>query len=346
MILYLHIPFCTSKCGYCAFNSSSDFFHLQDSYLQALLQDLKNELENKKYLLTSIYIGGGTPNTLPSKAYEKIFELITQNATLTQDCEITLECNPNLITSSWCEDLRSLGANRLSIGVQSLFDDKLDFLQRDHQGRDIAKALQKAHSAGFENLSIDLIYGTPLDSLNRLKQEIALASSLPLTHLSAYSLSIDKGSRFYSSPPTLPLEDMGEIVRLELESRGFRQYEVSNFCKPYKSKHNLSYWKGEEYIGCGAGAVGYQEGVRYTKIKHIPSYIRNPHQRSIEVLKEEEKFLERLFLGLRCEVGVPLSLLEANKVKTLIEEDKAYIQEERLKTRDFFLADEIALYLS
>ncbi|RDU70233.1 radical SAM family heme chaperone HemW [Helicobacter brantae] len=346
MILYLHIPFCTSKCGYCAFNSSSDFFHLQDSYLLALLQDLKRELEGKKHLLTSIYIGGGTPNTLSSNAYEKIFELITQFATLTQDCEITLECNPSLITSSWCEDLRSLGANRLSVGVQSFFDDKLDFLQRDHQGRDIAKVLQKACSAGFENLSIDLIYGTPLDNQVRLKQEIALASSLPLTHLSAYSLSIDKGSKFYCSPPTLPLEDMGEIVRLELESRGFRQYEVSNFCKPYKSLHNLSYWKGEEYIGCGAGAVGYQEGVRYTKLKHIPSYIKNPHQRSIEVLKEEERLLERLFLGLRCEVGVPLSLLDANKVKTLIEEDKAYIQEERLKARDFFLADEIALYLS
>ena len=131
MILYLHIPFCTSKCGYCAFNSSSEFFHLQDSYLQAVLQDLKSELENKKYFLTSIYIGGGTPNTLSSKTYEKIFECITQNATLTQECEITLECNPNLLSKEWCKDLNSLGANRLSIGVQSFFDKKLEFLQRE-----------------------------------------------------------------------------------------------------------------------------------------------------------------------------------------------------------------------
>lgn len=315
-------------------------------YLHALLSDITQELQGKNYTLQSIYIGGGTPNTLSSRDYKKIFECITKYADLSKECEITLECNPNLLTFEWCEDLRNMGANRLSIGVQSFFDEKLDFLQRDHQGRDISKAVQNAYSAGFENLSIDLIYGTPMDTLKSLKKEIALASSLPLTHLSAYSLSIDKGSRFYTSPPTLPLEDMGEIVRLELEGRGFRQYEVSNFCKPHKSLHNLSYWKGEEYIGCGAGAVGYQEGVRYTKLKHIPSYIKTPTQRSNEILSQEDRFLEGLFLGLRCEVGVPLSLLDKAKVAYLLEEDKAYIQGEDLKAKDFFLADEIALFLS
>ena len=346
MILCVHIPFCTSKCGYCAFNSSSEFFHLQDSYLQALLQDLKSELENKKYFLTSIYIGGGTPNTLPSKTYEKIFECITQNATLTQECEITLECNPNLLSKEWCKDLNSLGANRLSIGVQSFFDKKLEFLQREHQGGEIAKALDLAYNAGFENLSVDLIYGTPLDFLLSLKEEITLASKLPINHLSAYCLSIDKGSRFYSSPPALPLEDMGEIVRDELAKRGFLQYEVSNFANPYKCAHNLSYWRGEEYIGCGAGAVGFQNKARYTKSKHIPSYIKNPHSKNVEYLSSEDLFLERLFLGLRCEIGVALDSLPSHKVAYLLEEDKAYLQDGFLKARDLFLADEIALYLS
>lgn len=346
MILYIHIPFCTSKCGYCAFNSSNEFFHLQDSYLQALLYDLDYELKGKNITLQSIYVGGGTPNTMSAKSYEQIFERIAKNANFSKTCEITLECNPNLLNIQWCKDLKSLGANRLSIGVQSFFDKKLEFLQREHQGSEIIRALDHAQSAGFENLSIDLIYGTPLDSEKSLKEEIALASKLPINHLSAYSLSIDKGSRFYSSPPVLPLEDMGEIVGGELGSYGFAQYEVSNFARPYKCAHNLAYWRGEEYIGCGAGAVGFQNKIRYTKLKYIPSYIKNSHSRSAENLGEQDLFLERLFLGLRCEIGVPLSLLDQNKVTYLLEEDKACIQGENLKAKDFFLADEIALYLS
>lgn len=346
MILYLHIPFCTSKCGYCAFNSSNEFFHLQDSYLQALCEDITHKLEGQNYILESIYIGGGTPNTLSSRSYEKIFEGIARYANFSKNCEITLECNPNLIDKQWCNDLKKLGANRLSIGVQSFFDEKLEFLQREHQGKDVAYSLDLAYGAGFENLSIDLIYGTPMDTKESIKQEIALASLLPINHLSAYSLSIDKGSRFYSSPPALPLEDMGDFFCSELEKKGFVRYEVSNFAKNYRCKHNLSYWRAEEYIGCGAGAVGYQNGIRYTKTKHIPSYIKNPHLKSVEKLKDKDLFLEKLFLGLRCEIGVNLALLDKNKVAYLLEEGKAYIQGENLKAKDFFLADEIALYLS
>lgn len=346
MILYLHIPFCTSKCGYCAFNSSSEYFDLQEDYVKAICEDIAHELEGKDYALKNIYIGGGTPNTLSEKSYEKIFETIARVAKVESGAEITLECNPNLVQKSWCEALKDLGANRLSIGVQSFFDKKLEFLQREHKGKDIAKTLELIQSVGISNLSIDLIYGTPQDSLQSLKQEIALASSLPITHLSAYSLSIDKGSRFYTSPPILPLEDMGEVVRAELERNGFVQYEVSSYARSSKCTHNLSYWRGEEYIGCGAGAVGFVNKVRYTKLKHIPSYIKNPNSRSVENLREEDLFLEKLFLGLRCEIGVPLSLLNQNKVAYLLEEDKVFIQGENLVAKDFFLADEIALFLS
>lgn len=346
MILYLHIPFCTSKCGYCAFNSSSDFFHLQDAYIEALVQDLKYELNGKNYTLNSIFIGGGTPNTLESRHYAKIFENILQYAHVLDQCEITLECNPNLLNKQWCRDLLALGATRLSVGIQSFFDQKLRFLQREHQSKEIAQSLQDAYDCGFTNLSIDLIYGTPMDTPYSLIKEVESASVLPINHLSAYSLSIDKGSRFYTSPPILPIEDMGDILREELGKHGFLQYEVSNFSRPYRCLHNLSYWKGEEYIGCGAGAVGYVENTRYTKLKHIPSYIKNPYAKSLETLTSQEKFLEQLFLGLRCDEGVRLDLLSQAKVSLLLEEKKAYIQNGRLKAVDFFLADEIALFLS
>ncbi|RDU68946.1 coproporphyrinogen III oxidase family protein [Helicobacter cholecystus] len=346
MILYLHIPFCTSKCGYCAFNSSNHFFHLQESYLKALCEDIVKELEGKNYTLESIYIGGGTPNTLSSQDYEQIFKKIAQHANFSKTCEITLECNPNLLHQQWCRDLKSMGASRLSIGVQSFFDQKLEFLQREHQGKDIVHSLDLAHSAGFENLSIDLIYGTPLDTKETLQEEIALASLLPINHLSAYSLSIDKGSRFYTSPPSLPLEDMGDLICVELEKKGFIQYEVSNFARNYRCLHNLAYWRASEYIGCGAGAVGFINGVRYTKTRHIPSYIKDPFHKIQEVLSQKEQFLEKLFLGLRSEIGVEVELLQSQKVFNLLSEDKALIENGFLKVKDFFLADEIAIYLS
>lgn len=344
MILYIHIPFCTSKCGYCAFNSSTDFFHLQADYVEALILDLKHQLHSQE--LSSIYFGGGTPNALHQKYYEKIFDVIKMHAKLSKDCEITLECNPNLISQSWCEALFALGANRISLGVQSFFEDKLNFLQREHTSYEIARAIDLIYQSGIANMSIDLIYNTPLDSKASLKQEIQQVQALDIAHLSAYALSLDKGSHFFKNPPKLNQKDYSFILRDLLGEIGFKQYEVSSYYAHHKSKHNLAYWRGEDYIGCGAGAVGCLDGVRMKGSDAIPLYIQNPLKKKKEFLTPDERKFEKLFLGLRCEIGIPMQEVDRNKALILIQEGKCKRIENQLIASDFFLADEIALWLS
>lgn len=344
MTLYIHIPFCTSKCGYCAFNSSADFFHLQADYVEALILDLKSQLHSQN--LSSIYFGGGTPNALHQKHYERIFDVIYSHAKVLKDCEITMECNPNLVSQSWCESLFALGANRVSLGVQSFFEEKLNFLQREHTSYDISRAVEVIYKSGITNISIDLIYNLPLDSLTSLKQEINHVRSLQISHLSAYALSLDKGSHFYKNPPALASEDYSFIMRDLLEEIGLNQYEVSSYCYEQKSKHNLAYWKGEDYIGCGAGGVGCLDGVRMKGSDHIPSYIRSPLKKTMEFLSPYEMWFEKLFLGLRCEVGVAMEEVDSLKASILLQEGKCIKKQDRLIACDFFLADEIALYLA
>lgn len=344
MILYIHIPFCTSRCGYCAFNSSADFFHLQADYVQALILDLKHQLHSEELL--SIYFGGGTPNALHQKYYEKIFDVIDASAKISQDCEITLECNPNLVSQDWFKTLSALGANRISLGVQSFFDKKLDFLQREHTSYEIAKAIDIIRQSGMSNIGIDLIYNTPFDGEVSLREEVEQVKTLEIAHLSAYALSLDKGSRFFKNPPKLNQEDFSFILRDLLDQIGFKQYEVSNYYAHQKSRHNLAYWKGEDYIGCGAGAVGCLNGVRMKGSDAIPLYIQDPIKKKKEFLTPDEIKFERLFLGLRCENGISLQEVDPMKASILLEEGKCKKVQNRLVANDFFLADEIALWLS
>ncbi len=353
MILYIHIPFCESKCGYCTFNSYTNVNHLKDAYIESLLLDLKATLTlwqttHKQDTLESIYIGGGTPNTLDSSAYAKIFELIFKFTPFSEVKEITIEANPNLLDSSWCEDLRGFGVNRISIGVQSFFDDKLAFLERTHSYSDIFSALDSVKN--FKNVSIDLIYDTPLDSALRIKQEIANLKSLPINHISAYSLMLEKGSSLYDKYKNVPeKESLCNVVAENIEKIGFVQYEVSNYHKGHKSLHNLSYWQGKEYLGCGAGAFGRIGNVRYHKEKSIESYIKNQSLTHNENLDSKDLDFEEVFLGLRCEIGAPLDKINQKKVQILLDEKKCILQDyqgkQRIRACNLFLADEIALWL-
>lgn len=359
MQLYIHIPFCSSKCGYCAFNS---FVSKQESYapyINALCKDITASLNALKErapntTLQSVFIGGGTPNVLDSTFYQKIFACFKEF--LDSQCEISIESNVNLITRSWCEDLIAMGANRLSIGVQSFNAKKLAFLEREHCIKDIFKAFENAQKSGFKNINCDIIFGTPLDDKALIQSECDNLEKLPLTHISAYCLSIDEGSRFaLKSPPKENLSQncitQAQILKERFFAQGFRQYEVSNYAKEgYICKHNLAYWQGKEYVGCGCGAVGRIKNVRYKANTALQEYIDNPHFREKEILSKQDLDFEEIMLGLRCEVGVDCQILNPQNLQILIESNQIYIQKNGIKNmavaRNFLLADEITLWLS
>jgi len=243
MRLYIHIPFCASKCGYCGFASFANKDSSIATYISALCADLDYHLSSlsnkpitpkatlfqktnpphnpsKNIQIDSIFVGGGTPSLLDVRLYERIFEAIVKNAKINKDCEITFEANINHLKKDWCEGILSLGANRLSVGIQSFNEKKLRFLERDHSIKDIQKRIGAAYNAGFRNIGCDLIIDTSLDSPKVLKNEVKEASKLPLTHISAYSLSIDEGSRFYqllqsARPKKRDSSDSMESINIE-----------------------------------------------------------------------------------------------------------------------------------
>lgn len=374
MLLYIHIPFCSSKCGYCAFNSFVDREGEIEAYVRALREDIRHSLRGNTQSITSIFFGGGTPNFLDSKYYDEIFESIYTNASVAKDCEISLECNVNLLNLAWCKDLLSLGANRLSIGIQSFDENKLAFLQREHKAKDIALNVEYAFSAGFKNMSCDLITNTPLDSKKVVESDITNALNLPISHISVYALSIDEGSRFALdskrfSQDLESKDDFCFFARELLEKAGFYQYEVSNYAKDSKQgadstrcKHNLGYWQGKEYIGCGAGAVGRLGNRRMKAYPQLANYIKTPRKRLVEILSQRDLCMENIMLGLRCAMGVKMSVLEElfidkvameKHIGFLLSGGKCHIRKEKseekgeyfLVANELFLSDEIALWL-
>ncbi|MDU7693264.1 MAG: radical SAM family heme chaperone HemW [Helicobacter sp.] len=341
MTLYIHIPFCTSRCGYCAFNTFSNSLHLKEPYICALISDIKASAKKVcDKTLDSIFIGGGTPNTLETSDLARIFETIYENFAISKHCEITSEANPDLATKSWLKCAKSLGVTRISFGAQSFLQDKLDYLQREHNADNILKALDLASE--FENLSIDLIYNTPLDTKNRLEAELEIIKKLNINHISAYSLELESGAKTKLENNVL---DFSHFLAQGLSQIGFSQYEVSNFGAPYKCKHNLSYWSGLDYLGVGAGGISKIGNSRFYPHNAIPHYIQNPHFRNIERLSFKDLQIEALFLGLRSEIGVPLKILKnESKIKYLCE-NNCYIKNDRLFAKDYFLGDELALFL-
>lgn len=348
-MIYIHIPFCDSKCGYCAFYSQIDRLHLAKAYFDALKIDIKNQLfcDTKPPKISSIFIGGGTPNLISWEFYKDIFELLLPLCKA--NCEISVESNPNLLSKKWLIEMKSMGLNRLSMGVQSFFSDKLALLERNHNKKECINALKCAREI-MQNISIDLIYDCALDNEARIKKELNEAINLAPEHISAYSLSIDSNSRFGDSTryDLLSNETLGYFVREVLQSGGYRQYEVSNYAKDStesKCKHNLGYWQGKEYFGIGASAVGRRGFTRYSGLNNIESYIANPGQKRIEILSKNDLDFESVFLGLRSEVGVLSSLCNATKAQILKKENMLYEKNKKLYAKDYFLADSLALYL-
>jgi oxygen-independent coproporphyrinogen-3 oxidase len=350
MLLYIHIPFCDSKCSYCAFNSYVDKFHLKEKYMKALLVQLKYELQRfqaQKNTIETLFIGGGTPSTVSPELYTPMFELLRPY--FKEGLEITSEANPNSASPQWLEGMKKLGVNRISFGVQSFNEKKLKVLNRAHNPSQAIQAIKDAHKIGYKNLSLDLIYATYGDTKELLEYDIQTAFSLPINHISAYALTIEEGTAF-ESKPQMSSEQLSLTTWIfqKIKKQGFEQYEISNFGS-YQSQHNLGYWRYKDYMGAGAGAVGKLHTKRYYPTPDIEEYIKNPLQIREESLSEEDLRIEKIFLGFRSCVGVEkkiLNIKEQKQANLLLKEKKLSLKNGVFYNDEYLLADEIALFIS
>ena len=300
--VYLHIPFCLSKCKYCSFISFTDISK-KTGYLYSLLKEIDYYYQNEP--LDTIYFGGGTPSLMEISELNKLLNKFN----LTKNTEITIEVNPDSIDEKYLIGLKDIGFNRLSIGSQSFDDKLLKQIGRRHNSNQIFHTIELAKKAGFENISVDLIYGLPNQTLEMFEKDLDIINSLPIQHVSLYGLKIDEGCYFYKNyPQNLPDDDIqADMYLTAIEKlKDFEHYEISNFAKRgFKSKHNLNYWKENEYYGFGIAAHGFIDGVRYSNYTKLDKYLENPVEREYgKFLTEQEKLEESIFLGFRIKEGI------------------------------------------
>ncbi len=349
MLAYIHIPYCDSKCHYCSFNSYVDKFDTRNSYMQALYRQLVLELQRfsvQHGQIETLFIGGGTPSTVAPELYRPVFDLL--GPYLRKDAEITTEANPNSATEIWLKGMKELGVNRVSFGVQSFNSGKLKALNRAHTPKQAETAVLTAKSLGFEHLSLDLIYNYRGDTETLLESDIEQAFALPIDHISAYELTIEEGTRFSSTPEVRQEnDDLAFFVAGEIVKRGFTHYEISNFGQ-YQSRHNKGYWELDDYIGAGAGAVGFLKNTRYYPQTDIERYIADPLTISEEFLSAENLLTEKIFLGLRSTIGIEKGLLNTTmrtRAELLVKEGKLIQNSTHFYNENFFIADALALYI-
>lgn len=316
--------------------------------MQALHIQLLHELqrfEASKHSITSVFIGGGTPSTVPPELYKEIFKTISPFCV--GDVEITTEANPNSATKEWLEGMLKNGCTRVSFGVQSFNDTKLKFLGREHNATQAKLAVQTAKVVGFAHISLDLIYATKMDTKELLEEDITTALSLPIDHLSAYALTIEENTIFETYPEAAKERfELSQFFVGKIKEH-FEQYEISNF-GTYRCRHNTGYWKLDDYMGVGSGAVGMLKQQRFYPTTDIEAYIQSPLNIDVEELSEEDIKIEKTLLGLRSCVGVDernFSQNERKKALLLLEEKKLIKIGHRLYNPDFFLSDELALFI-
>jgi len=349
LLAYIHIPYCDSKCHYCSFNSYVDRFDTRKAYMQALAKQLAFELERFEATpgsIETLFIGGGTPSTICADLYAPLFDLLSPY--LAEDAEITTEVNPNSATSEWLEGMKALGVNRVSFGVQSFDENKLKALNRAHSPKQAIEAVETAHQLGIEHLSIDLIYNYKGDTSTLLQKDIQTTFSLPIDHISAYELTIEEKTRFAKTPEARQENDaLAFYVADQIISHGFTHYEISNF-GTYQSRHNKGYWALKDYIGAGAGAVGFLKNRRFYPHTDIEAYINAPLYASKEYLSASELLTEKIFLGLRSDTGIDTKEMDEamrTRIQTLLNEGKLTQKNDRFYAADFFIADALALYI-
>ena len=319
--IYVHIPFCKQKCYYCDFISYSNKSEFIKEYVEAVKKEIKT-YNLKNYIVTTIYIGGGTPSYIESKYIQEILETIKENFEIVENCEITLEVNPGTVTKEKLNQYKKSGINRLSIGLQSIDNKLLKEIGRIHTYEEFLQTYKNAKATGFDNINIDLIIGIPNQILEDIKKEIDEIVKLEPNHISTYSLIVEEGTKLekmiqngtYKLPNENEERKMYWYIKKYLEKNGYIQYEISNFAKPNKeSKHNKNCWEQKEYIGIGLAAHSYIDNVRYSNIENIEKYISNIKQGNHQINRiihekqtEEDKKKEYMLLGLRKIKGVSI----------------------------------------
>ena len=353
--IYVHIPFCKQKCKYCDFVSFTNCEEKYENYFESIIKEIENKrLDTSNTVVSTIYIGGGTPSIVPPKFIEQIFNKIKTKFKLSENAEITIEINPGTVNIEKLQYYYNIGINRLSIGLQSADDRLLELIGRIHTYTEFKEAYTLARNIGFQNINVDLMIGLPTQSLEDVKKTLESIIEKNPEHISVYSLIVEEGTKMFDliSNNILQLPDekiereMYWFVKNTLEKNGYFQYEISNFSKKgYESHHNMNCWKQMEYIGYGVAAHSYFNNKRFSNINNIVEYIKNCEADNIEkniILNEEqdktEQMKEYMLLGLRKIEGVNIEAFKNKFNENLIENVDGYI---RLTSKGLDLANQV-----
>ena len=315
--LYIHIPFCVKKCNYCDFLSAPANKQVQIAYMETLQKEIEEKaIEYKEWIVDTVFIGGGTPTSVPHETIVNTMETIKKEFALTKDCEITMECNPGTVTMEAMNAYAAAGINRISIGLQSADDGLLKTLGRIHTYEQFLDSYNYARNAGIQNINVDIMSGLPSQTIEQYTDTLKKVADLGVEHISAYSLIVEEGTPFYKlyeeEKLELPDEDTEREMYYQtgtmLKQYGFLRYEISNYAKNgFECKHNKRYWQRDNYLGIGLGAASFIENTRYKNTEWLDEYlIENKYleKNEIQNLSKEECMEEFMFLGLRMTKGI------------------------------------------
>ena len=350
IVIYIHIPFCKGKCNYCDFTSFANKDKSIEKYIKCVKKEIQNKASNKKYLVKTIFIGGGTPSYISEKYIGEILETLKSNFDVSKNAEITIEVNPGTVDKNKLEKYYEYGINRISIGLQTSNDQILKLIGRIHTFEQYEQTINIAREVGFTNINSDIIIGLPTQTIYDVEDTINKLIELELTHISVYSLIVEDGTKIEkmlsNNEITLPDEEIERYMywfaKRKLEQNGFIHYEISNFSKPgFQSQHNLDCWKQKEYLGFGTAAASYENKTRYANTSCLEDYILNIEKdegfKNIKIEEKQSKqseMNEYVILGLRKLEGINTVAFKKKFGKDLFEEYKEQfnqlIQEELL----------------
>ena len=327
--LYVHIPFCVRKCNYCDFCSyptSRLEAGAEESYVDALIEEISSYKREEPISVDTVFFGGGTPSLLSVRSFEKILFAIRQDFAIDRDAEITIEANPGTLTEEKLRVYKSSGVNRLSIGLQSIHENELKKLGRIHNYSDFLEGYALARKVGFENISVDLMYGIPEQTVESFEKTLDEVMALSPEHISAYGLIVEEGTPFCDNQESLALPDedtecdMYELACKKLRSAGYSHYEISNYARQNReSRHNLHYWHSDEYIGVGVSAHSYFEGCRFSNSRDFAKYVASFKSVASVQSSSSDTAFEYAMLAFRLSEGLSLAEYEARFLHSFTE---------------------------